>query len=402
MARTAAYTVAEAEAEIGPRGSLGTGGTPITSENRNLVRQWLVAKGMASAEARTLTLSVLNQCYNGLAHMSGEDRFRELLDQTPEPAPFSDDPEPAPKQTKETATATPETPDVGATVASAVNQALAGLLSNAGVSESRVVELVKQHAPQAPAISIDLTKPSGKTVTLPAGTAHKDLKVALSIVTEQVPLMLIGPAGSGKTTLASQIADALELDFYFTGAVDSPYRLLGFRDGAGNVHRTAFRDAFEKGGVFLFDEQDASMANAILSFNAAVDNRMCDFPDGVVKAHPDFRVIASANTWGHGADRMYVGRMQQDGASLNRYFQMAMDYDEDLERAIAGNDEWVDRVQAVRKAVRSLKLRHIVSPRQSIHGAKLLAAGIPKGTVEAGTIFAGLDSDTIRKVKAAL
>ena len=64
-----------------------------------------------------------------------------------------------------------------------------------------------------------------------------------------------------------------------------------------------------------------------------------------------------------------------DMATLDRFSNILMGYDEDLERSVAGNDLWVDYVQAARRAVEHHKMRHVISPRASIKGAKMLAAG---------------------------
>jgi len=71
--------------------------------------------------------------------------------------------------------------------------------------------------------------------------------------------------------------------------------------------------------LFLFDEIDASLPNAVLAFNAALANGYADFPDGMVKRHPRFACIAAANTFGMGADRIYVGRNQLDGADAGPF-----------------------------------------------------------------------------------
>jgi hypothetical protein len=118
--------------------------------------------------------------------------------------------------------------------------------------------------------------------------------------------------------------------------VSSEYKLTGFIDAQGRIVSTAFRKAFEFGGVFLFGETDASMPGALLAFNTALANGWMDFPDGVVQKHPDFRVVADANTFGTGADRLYVGRNQLDAASLDRYAVLDWPYDEALEAALSG------------------------------------------------------------------
>jgi len=78
-------------------------------------------------------------------------------------------------------------------------------------------------------------------------------------------IALVGPAGVGKTTMAMQIADAMGLNFYFNGAINSEYKLSGFMDAQGRIVSTPFRKAFTEGGLYLFDEIDASMPSALLA-----------------------------------------------------------------------------------------------------------------------------------------
>ncbi len=215
---------------------------------------------------------------------------------------------------------------------------------------------------------------------------------------------LVGPAGSGKTTAAKNVSKALGLPFYFNGAIDNEYKLLGFTDAQGRIVSRPFREAWTKGGVYLFDEVDASLPGAVLAFNAALANGSCDFPDGNVERHPDCVIIACANTFGSGATSEYVGRMKMDAAFVDRFVQLQWDYDETLERALCGNDGWVRKVQKVRKAVRDLGIRHVVSPRASMFGASLLANGFPEADVVDMTIRKGLSDEqwSSVRVKAGL
>jgi cobaltochelatase CobS len=220
---------------------------------------------------------------------------------------------------------------------------------------------------------------------------HKSYEDVMRCCVAGVWPMLVGPAGSGKTTLASQIAKTMKRKFYSEARVTSEYKLLGFMDAMGKYVRTQFREAYEKGGVFLLDEMDASDADALVSFNQALDNGVCPFPDKLVTMHKDFIAIAACNTFGRGADRQYVGRNQLDAATLDRFATIFVDYDEMVENALAGNSDWAAYVQKVRAAVAEEKVRHIVSPRASRNGAKLLAGGMDRQAVEESCIWKGLD-----------
>ncbi len=241
-----------------------------------------------------------------------------------------------------------------------------------------------------------------KDKTIDLGIQHCQMPNLIKILAAGLNVYLVGPAGSGKTMAAIKSAEALGVSFHFTGAIASEFKLTGFIDAQGRIVATEFRKAYENGGLFLFDEIDASYPQAILAFNAALANNYMDFPDKRIERHKDFYCIAAANTYGQGADRQYVGRNQLDAASLDRFVFVDWKYDENLERSIAGNNDWTEYVQRIRRYIEQQKIRHIVSPRASIFGAKLLAQGLTRETVEETVIWKGLDEAVKQKIIANL
>lgn len=247
-----------------------------------------------------------------------------------------------------------------------------------------------------------------RTVEIKVGTApkvtvknsHKALPDVVMCVAAGTNPFLVGPAGSGKTTLAAQVAQVLKRKFYAENRVTSEYKLLGFMDATGKYVRTQFREAYEKGGVFLLDEVDASDPDVLTTFNSALANGLCPFPDKLISVHKDFVALAAGNTYGRGADRQYVGRNQLDAATLDRFVIVEIEYDEVAELAWAGDDDWTTYVQQIRKACEQEKVRHIVSPRASIYGARLLAAGMERDAVIERCIWKGLDETNRNRVLA--
>lgn len=254
------------------------------------------------------------------------------------------------------------------------------------------IENIKKRKPLDVIVKVDSKK------QIDIGIQHFQFPTLLQILSTKLNVYLVGPAGSGKTTAAFNCAKALGIDFHFTGAIASEFKLTGFKNAQGEYVRTEFREAFENGGLFLFDEIDASYPQAVLAFNAALANDYMDFPDKRIPRHKDFYCIAAANTFGQGADRQYIGRNQLDAASLDRFVFIDWRFDENLERALAKNDEWVDFVQEVRRVIADLKIRHVVSPRASIFGSKLLGIGIDRKDVEKSVIWKGLDVSTIETI----
>jgi hypothetical protein len=214
-------------------------------------------------------------------------------------------------------------------------------------------------------------------------------------------IMLVGPAGCGKTMIGEHVAQALQLHFYITSTINDTHELIGFVDGMGRYHDTPFRHAFEKGGVWIADEIDAWDANALLAANSALANGYCNFPDTSepIRRHADFRMIGTANTFGAGGDRLYVGRNELDAASLDRFSIIDVDYDLDIERMLAGgHDRWLEYVWSVRKIVNDKRIRHVVSTRAISKGARALANGIAWSDVVEINLFKGMNSKDRDKI----
>lgn len=245
-------------------------------------------------------------------------------------------------------------------------------------------------------IQVDLanaTNADGSPKIAFEGIVHKEFQTMLKMAQAGVNILMVGPAGSGKTTAAEMVSKALNRPFFFNGAIDTEYKLKGFTDAQGRVVKTAFRDAFENGGVYLFDEVDASQPAATMAFNSALANGWCDFPDKRVTRHPDTVIIAAANTFLGGATFEYVGRNKQDAAFIDRFVTLAWDYDDAMEKALCSHKTWCDHVQRVRAKAKSLSLKVIISPRASFEGAKMLNQGLPWEFVEKSAIKKGMTDD---------
>lgn len=170
------------------------------------------------------------------------------------------------------------------------------------------------------------------------GAVHEMFDKVLNLVNLDIPVFLSGAAGTGKNVICKQVAEALNLDFYFTNAVTQEYQLKGFIDANGTFHETQFYKAFTNGGLFFLDEMDGSIPETLIILNAAIANRYFDFPTGKVEAHPNFRVISAGNTVGTGADIEYTGRFQLDASSLDRFALIHIDYSKNIEAAVTNNN----------------------------------------------------------------
>ncbi len=275
----------------------------------------------------------------------------------------------------------PAAPVDEAAVQRIVDGKVADLVANFGEGFARLQEKMDAAihdaiAKQEPRIEKIVITPLGES-KIP-GVTHQAFERVLKGAALRQNVLLVGPAGCGKTKLAHQIADALHLPFasLSCSAGMSESQLLGWllpvgEGGKFEYVASDFVTAYENGGVFLLDELDAADENVLLVLNQALANGGFFLPqrraNPQVKRHPDFVCIAAANTFGHGADMTYAGRNRLDGATLDRFRAniIPMDYDAKLEKQLV-DAELLSWGANIRAAIADKKLRRVMSTRALI------------------------------------
>lgn len=232
----------------------------------------------------------------------------------------------------------------------------------------------------------------GSEIKTIEGLLHNKFETILQLVNLNIPTMLVGPAGSGKNHTLEQVAEALNLEFYFSNAITQEYKLTGFVDANGNYHETQFYKAFKNGGLFFLDEIDASIPEVLIILNSAIANRYFDFPNEKVYAHKDFRVVSAGNTMGTGANAEYTGRSKLDAATLDRFAVIEFDYDPEVESQLASTSELYDFIVGLRNTIKELEIRYVVSMRATINASKLDGV-LDKGVIIDSVILKGLPKD---------
>ena len=287
----------------------------------------------------------------------------------PEPEPQAVvEPEPTPEPAhKVIATAkAPNMDAVQALMASFGAQLQSALQPRADIDEKAVVDIVcRELDKRASHIQhIQIKSPNG-TANM-TGCFCEKFEYLVNIVSAGKPLYMYGPAGSGKSFTAKQIAEALGLPYFETSQAMFSYDLKGYGDAGGNYVETPFYKAFTQGGLFFLDEVDASASEAMVVLNNAIANRRFDFPVvGMVNAHENFRVVAAGNTRMTGATLAYSARQMQDSSFKNRFFFEVMGYDRRIELQLANNDkEIVEFAHDLRKAARDSQILQLCTYRQ--------------------------------------
>ncbi len=404
MARTASMTTAEAEAAIGRRGDV-----TVMSENRGLVRKWFVAQGFPALFVGGLSMRELALAYND----TKGDQFARLLKKYEEAKEAAGDEvlnqAVEANQTFETASTTT---DGHANSDAAALLKLLRKTIGSSVDANQVREIVDAAIAAelkdliSPVTRVQLIAPNGEAKEVD-GPVHPNFPLLLKMAQARdadghhVNIFLSGEASSGKTTACKQLAKALERKWYFNGAISMPHEMLGFLDAGGNYYRTPFREAYEHGGIYTFDEVDRSDPVALLAVNPHLANGVATFPDGQIKRHKDCLIICTANTWGNGANADYCGATKLDAAFMSRFpARVSWNIDKAFEMSIAGNETWARRVQGARAKAQAAGLKVMIDVRMTLAGAALIASGLSEQEAAEATYLANIMPDQRRMIEA--
>lgn len=341
------------------------------------------------------------------------DAVMAVIGAKPEPGPtdveYREIEQPIEKQEKKME-AVLKNPAVGADPALALAETIRAIAGGA-VNEERVRQIVAESVQKAladtPVMKHEFVLPDGKEYK-PEGHVRPEFQKVLRKALAGVNILLVGPAGSGKTHLAHQVAEAMQRPFASISCTAgmSESQLSGWlipgEGGAFTFLDSDFVRMYEEGGVFLFDEIDAADENTLLFINQALANGGFNIPARqgrtYVKKHKDFVCIAAANTFGQGANAQYAGRSKLDESTLDRFRagQVEIGYDSELEKKLAHPDllAWA---KTARKRINDYGLRRVLSTRFLIDGTKLLSVGETLEEVKA-TFFLGWKADEMAKV----
>lgn len=245
-------------------------------------------------------------------------------------------------------------------------------------------------------------------------------------------ILLVGPSGSGKTTMGRHLSEALRRDFaalsLSAGTHEGKLEGRVLPLGEGRYVYSESARIYENGGVILWDELDAMAPEIGVVINSAtangawhIENRAVSGLPVEVQRHPDTVLLAAANTYGTGADSVYVGRTQMDGATLDRFLVLHIGHDKALwaracgvaepEQApwepVSRTHEQVNEALAelhafwehVEERVTTLSLRRVISYRGIEKGIACIAAGFSMQETKS-ILLAGWSKDDRAKVGA--
>lgn len=293
-------------------------------------------------------------------------------------------------------------------VVSATNGALTELVGTFNVELDAVKDMVTKASsvvPSEPSV-VTINVPNVDPVTFTG--SHHLLSTAVARVSSGMYLMLYGPAGTGKSWLGHDVARALGVDcrVLSVNIQTQDWRVNGANTATAFIRGVA-RECYEHGGLLLIDEFDNGSPNFLAGMNLLLSSDTYTFADGVtVDRHPQFYVVATANTIGEGGTSQYRARQALDAATLDRFTFMRIDLDPKIEEAMAAQyvedvsvrADLLRLVRVARQNVTDHNLRVVITPRATLDGAKMLALGEPMSSVVEDRILRGCSRDVAVKI----
>lgn len=285
---------------------------------------------------------------------------------------------------------------------SAVREIVAEALKPVVDDVTAIGELIAEIQPEIHHIHIG----EREVVKLP-GRQHEKFQDVLQLLGLGEHVYLVGPAGTGKSTLARHVAHALGIQCLAMSCNPQmpESRIFGYMDAGGTYRPSLVHAWWNEGGVFLLDEVDNGHPGILTAFNLLLSSDEMSWPDGsTTKRHDNAVVVAGANTYGQGANRAYIGRNVLDGAFLDRFTMVQMDIDRKLEAAMVkahlpGKEgtSWLAKIRKIRGNVQKAELQVIVSPRAAVTGAKLKNLGWSDTKIIQSRVLRGLSPDQYQK-----
>lgn len=269
----------------------------------------------------------------------------------------------------------------------------------------------KARAPRAPRAPKAPKAPKDAPKAEPAmGAAeHERFRRCMNVVNvAEMPLLMVGPAGSGKSYMAAKVAEACGCTKVYTRSkVAFDTDLIGYMDAHSHYCPTALYRAMKRadGGektAYFLDEIFAGDTSCLIVINDLLSDGCMTFPNGEEFSAENLVIIAADNTSGCGATNQFNTRNKADASFLNRFGSVHVDYDKEIEKTLAGeHKDILDFVYAVRAAAEKAEIDIVCSYRTIKCMRKYAEAGIP--AVEAVEEFVyqnkvtNDDKDTLRQ-----
>lgn len=176
-------------------------------------------------------------------------------------------------------------------------------------------------------------------------------------------IWMVGPAGCGKSTMARNIAEEMEIPYLCIscGIGTSATEFIGYK--YPTRESTRFGEYYAKPSIILIDEITALDPAVAQILNAALANDEIETTTGLVHRHPNCIIIATSNTFGFGCDRQYVANNQLDASTIDRFIGGIVEVTYSAKYESQYDSEVVDYINTLRRFAKETNLRKVISTR---------------------------------------
>lgn len=209
--------------------------------------------------------------------------------------------------------------------------------------ESEIQTIIKKQV--SPVVRIEIKE--REEIRKVEGIRHFAYSRLMYYLSKGFNVYLFGPTGSGKSHHASLCAQDFNTRYgYLSLNPQTPdSRIIGCKYADGMYRGTLFREFYENGGLFCFDEVDNTSSALMATLNSAIGNGVGAFPDVMVDMHKDFKLVCTGNTAGLGANPAYPERRPLDVSIRARFAFIDWGYDSLMERRIIDTYKTDDQAQ---------------------------------------------------------
>lgn len=257
--------------------------------------------------------------------------------------------------------------------------------------------------PQVKGTVINLTIEGKTTTKVIQAIVNPNAEEILDYLKEGENVFLWGPAGAGKNVLGEQLADMLNVDFYYMNTVYTKYDITGFTDAQGNYIPTAVINWLRaSGGLLFLDEICTNAPEANTAINALLANKYIVLQNGeVLKMSARHYVVAADNTNGLGATEEYNGRYKMDESTRDRFAFFFIDYDSAVEESIVGEKKDIlSFIYDLRRITKECNITLILGYRCITRLVKFYDRDAAR-TID-HNITKGMEQDTINEIASRL
>ena len=250
---------------------------------------------------------------------------------------------------------------------------------------------------------INITIEGNTTQKVIQSIVNPNAEELIDYLKEGENVFLWGPAGAGKNVLGEQLAEMLNVPFFYMNTVYTKYDVTGFTDAQGNYVPTAFVNWLNSdGGLMFIDEMCTNSPEANTAINALLANKYIVLQNGeTLRMSPRHYVVAADNTNGLGATEEYNGRYKMDESTRDRFAFFYIDYDAAVEESIVGDKKDIlEFVRELRKVTKECNISLVLGYRCINRLVKFYSRDAAR-TIE-HNILKGMEQDTINEIASRL